>query len=1149
MVRNLSNFSELKKTGPTRVMNTILESIPASFNNIRIYNDAVKNKIPKHVNNTTLQIRGKKITFSNTKIMKEDALLPSEVRKISKPYLLKILTTVDIGGIKNEIELGSIPLMLGSEFCPLSRMTQQERIAAGEDANDPFGYFIIGTEKFFVQQEKLRISNTNIFKSKTNTVEMSYTCPCERGTQLLTVGMSKDGTIVVYPPHFPDKTKVWFPIFTLFEIFEIPSDEAMGMIFKFIPPEERLAAQKVLFQSLIETKKDLNSDPDGMHFLKSKIAAIGKDSVWSLDKGKKMLLYDIFPQLDDVEDKFLHLSMTTAQIVRFLIGKRGTDNRDSWSLKRIDTGGVNIERLFMIIWANQKIDWETNLKNPEPSSFAYPNNLITKNFTISSNPNKWGFIKSKTKENIVDILKRDSPLTIQNQLTRISTPRDKNEKGSAIRMIQPSQLGYICLAESPEGDTIGLIKHNAASCIISVGKNPVNLIKMLNDEELESVISFVWSEDFRYPILFNGIIKGYTSSPLVVRDFYLRKRRKCELFDENGEFIIDTCIFWNSVDQQIQIYCDSSRPVRPLFVVNKESGRLYIEEAASQTGGDNSPVWDMQFFDLLKKGFVEIIDAREQESVVLCESLPHLLQNLNLPVEGENITSVMYKRNYDYCEIDPQFMFGIMSLLAPKANHEQAPRITYQAGMGKQALTNYNINHNSRFDTTYKVLRGGMRPLFEVEGNTSVGLNYSPNGQMLMLAMMALPNNAEDAIAANEDCVTQKSCGKLQYYKYFTLTEEVSLKKTDSGVMLDFPRNIHSESEMKKYNAIGENKLPKIGSYISKGDYILPRVSCQNGEKNRSIIAAVGEEGIVDRINVIISGMTAQIKIKFRKRRFYTLGAKACARYAQKGVIGDIIPFSRLPFVVSGPLRGITPDFIVNPHSLPSRMTMGLMYEYYSDKFAALTGIKINASSFKALFYHPYEYSPEGTEDFITIQEYLRRDVKTISEKLSERGYASDGLEMMAYDLGNGNLKLIPAKINVAPVFYHALKHHAEDKEQSRSIGMKDIKTQQPNAGRSTEGGLRFGEMERDALISHGASSALLECLFEASDKYRLTLCKNCGIIPVNNHKKEYMCRVCRQNKFCTIKIPYVMKCLIQSLAGCGVEVRFGLELLDKYAF
>ena len=173
--RNYSNFCELERDPLTQIFTNLLETHPASYNNIRIFNDTMKYKIPEIINSTSLLIKGRKITFSNTRIVKDNPSLPAEFRRKEKNYLLNIFSTVDIDGEKEEISLGSIPLMLGSEECPLSKMNKFEKMRNGEDPNDPFGYFLLGTEKFVVDQEKLRVSNSFAFKSKNGPISFQKT--------------------------------------------------------------------------------------------------------------------------------------------------------------------------------------------------------------------------------------------------------------------------------------------------------------------------------------------------------------------------------------------------------------------------------------------------------------------------------------------------------------------------------------------------------------------------------------------------------------------------------------------------------------------------------------------------------------------------------------------------------------------------------------------------------------------------------------------------------------------------------------------------------------------------------------------------------------------------------------------------------------
>lgn len=1112
---------ELSVSKYTKVFRTVLESVGMSNNVIKGYDDVIDSKIPSIIDNDRLihHLSGKTATFKNTRLVLENpSKKPAEYRENKENYLLKILTTVKLGGTEKEISLGTIPCMLGSRKCILRGKNKEELFALGECPYDPHGYFIIKNEKVVIIQEQLRNSIFLTYLQK-GEAQTRMTCPCVNGTMVMemfqdTAKGSSNNTILLNIPSFRSRP---IDIFVIFYIYDIDPVRANEMILSFVPESEHLECTKIILPSFIvikdflRKKEKLTNRDEIKRVALDEIATSARRPNMTLKEYMKEMDQNVFPQIEGSENKMIHLAMMIAQHARFLIGKRPADNRDSWSNKRLITAGQQIKKLFAMIWEKQKEKW---LEGSDINIGTFQRTeLITKNFIGSMNPNRWGYAKSQVKDNIVEILRRDTEVAILNQISRVNTPSSRNMKLSSVRMVDGNQYGIICPYESPEGDTIGLVKNLACICTISLERNPDTILDYLN-ENFSNRLSASRENGFIYPVCINGILQCYTDEGILLAN-RLRKARRLQQIPH------DTCVFWCQKDFQLQIYCDAERPLHPMFVVNKETGQLLIDEMNSDD------IWDASLEELMRRGLIDFVDAREQEFSLLYTRATHFH---TLPMEKAI--------KYDYCSIDPQDQFSIMATTAPKANMEQCPRISYQAGMSRQALGPYAINRNSRFDgSAFKVLRTPTRPFFELETAKCMGLNNMPTGQSLTFAFFSRPWNQEDGIELNKNTYDQD----LQYWKYISFEARLSLiSGKDDHEISKIPN--HSRYTEKLYHAIDPiSRLPRIGAYINEKDCILPKVRCDAEERDTSIYAGVGENGYVDRIYVKASAGYVDVKIRLCKLRQYTLGAKMAARYAQKGVIcKHTNPLSsEMPFIIGGPNHGATVDVLANAHSIPSRMTVGELIEITASKYAAQTGEYINGSSFKLII--------EGNEvdTSASVQEILNRQMaKKISKKLEERGMNGTGVERMAYHNDDGTITLIKEPINVGILYYQCLKHHAEDKVQYRGEnGNLNILTHQPNQGRQKEGGLRFGEMERDAVVCHGSEALTLEKLCYVSDKYNLVLCYNCGVVPTNNTSDySYRCKRCGGNDFCTVIIPYPIKLLTQVLGIAGINMRFDLK-------
>lgn len=256
-------------------------------------------------------------------------------------------------------------------------------------------------------------------------------------------------------------------------------------------------------------------------------------------------------------------------------------------------------------------------------------------------------------------------------------------------------------------------------------------------------------------------------------------------------------------------------------------------------------------------------------------------------------------------------------------------------------------------------------------------------------------------------------------------------------------------------------------------------------------------------------------KVKMRSQRIPQIGDKFASRHGQKGTVGMTYRQEDLPFT----REGIVPDLIINPHAIPSRMTIGHLVECLTSKVSALTGTEGDATPFQRV-----GSTAENT-------------VERISKKLHEQGYQLRGNEVM-YNGFNG--RKMEVMIFLGPTYYQRLKHMVEDKIHARGRGPTQILTRQPTEGRSRDGGLRFGEMERDCMISHGAARFLKERLFDVSDNYRIHICEQCGLLCVGNlPEQRFECHNCQNtSNICQVQLPYACKLLIQELMALQIAPR-----------
>jgi len=1142
-------------------------------NIIDIYDWWITDRLPKKIESKRFELSNNKIgTYRNVHVRPEAPKTISGRIKIpadildntGDSYMAEIVADiVEIDkdtGVEKIIRRGciltKIPNMLGSSVCYLKGKTPEELIAMRECPCDSFAYFrVSGAEKIIVIQENLRLSEIFVFQGKKGKIDCRTTVPCENGTTVTMLHINDSTRTLELQLGYVFKLCL-IPVFGVFLVLGWKSDEAMANILKFIRPEHHEEARMTLISSIqqldsiVKKNSRIPAEESVFSYISEKLNSDAK-IITPSDKIKRNIQLNLFPNIvevygDDDRYKLLHLAMMTARLVQYLMGVKELDDRDSWGNKRLETAGRQLEKLFNIMFDANFNEKKTSGSGKALVDFANQNN-IAEDLQAAMVPNGWGArgqSRNKKKENIVDYLKRDTALAVKQQTTKINVQSSKLVKDPHVRAVKPSQYGYVDPAESPEGEVIGLVNNMTASNHISLERNPEHVMIQIRDEEN---FSNEFSIQTPYPLLIDGIIRGWIADKSFTNNLVRLRRR--------GVIEKDVCIYWNHQSRQLEVYCNSSRPTRPVLVVDEETQLPVIEILADEIGEE---VWSWEVSRLIKSGSIEYLDAKEQENYILAENPRHLkyinrkkaripekLRKLNRAPKTEATTMKIAYLNwqltdfpkYTHCSIDSMDMFSLMSSLAPKGNQEQGPRVSYQAGMVRQSLSSYHSMHHQRFDTGYKVLLYPSKPIFEVQMAEVAKLGEMPAGVNMTVAFLADPANQEDGIKISKDAVH-----KFKLTKYSTIKIIVNTRKT-SGSHEELKIPEHNPPDAHRYGALAPNGLPIPGKYVKDRDYILGRVREDDyGDyKNASYPITSMDEGYIDRVSIESTGVQEIVKIKIRKNRSYIEGDKAAARYSQKGVLSKITRPEQLPFVLGGPNHGISPDIIVNSHSIPSRMTMGFLIELLSSKAGLYEGCRINGTTFSPLFDH-------DSEPDTKVQKLYMEDCRLLARILEEHGMFGNGKELMGYRDG----RVIQTLVNFGVVYYAALRHHVLDKIQVRNKGTVQIQTHQPVAGRAKIGGLRFGEMEQNAQVSLGNSATIQECLFYGSDAYKdMAFCGNCGILPTYRHSEgggppAYACKVCRGSNFVAIDLPYTFKYLMQNLAGIGIEVAFDLRSIGE---
>lgn len=1154
-------------------------------NIIESFNDFLDNKLPELI--TSLELKennSNKITkFRNVRIYKPYMIgdsseeifegipnkvgivpmLPRDAMNLKENYSSEIIVDVysftnESSGRfsekieKNDVTLASIPIIKGCNKCWLYGKTDAEKIALGECFNDPLGYFIIGgMEKMVVAKETIRRHQMLISSwgtpydkdSKKTIVKTDKASRPYNSIRMYSLAGSNSTSVQIETNHKANNLMeiyIWnhepFPVLilslVLYFIFdssfqETPINELYDTckrllkeviepeILSFARTEEHPRIRSRLVSTINETLRLLDEDiknsseTDTAMDIVSKRLKINVIDNTKTDDYKNLeeeLKVNIFPSNIESENDFDRrrqtLSMMISVYARHLEEFRPEDDRNSYNNKRIETVAKRMESNITSIFKILVKDFK---KNP---SIIGGSGITKKLVSLLRSGLKTG----GKRENFSEPLQRTTPAAVYSQLHRTFITTGDKSKDRTIRMIHPSQFGFICTAETPEGENCGVLKNLTSLCWVSIPRDNDLIQDIIQDYLTDSGKDSI-------PIMVDSDLRGW-----IKEDDYLDLKSTIK----RNMKTFDVSVRLNTMDRTVEVYTTGYIPTRPMLIV--EDGKILMDDYPEDTPIDT----------LIEEGVIEYNSPMEVES---SWNLPKVKDPMEWQIRNKNVkyikiaeyTPDVYKlkedhdngirtdeQPYTHAEIIPHFQFGYSGACVPKANLNKGPRLTYQCSMFKQALAGYHSIITERYDTSFKKNQFPSRTIFETSAHEPIGLNAMPSTCTPIIALYTRAMNNEDALVAKREFFDNN----MRFISYYTCS--ISLKdneKIDVAPLHEenpILHGIYKRSDNVDPNLIG---LPRLGAYVNRQDAILGKyvrsINTLTGEvilKQAHTTIPIGKEGYIDSVQVIRSvNNPTMIRIRIAQYRRQVVGDKVASRYSQKGTFGQILPEKDLPRIVGGPNDGVVPDFFFNPHSIPSRLTQGKILEILSSKAAMYTGERINATPFG---------------------EYLNPDYMNKYEQiLKDNGMEESGLEYMRHPDGT----MFEVKIFTGVCAYQVLKHHVADKYQVRNTGRKDPKTYQPVRGRPNEGGLRIGQQERDALISHGVANVVQDRMMESSDLYRMVVCKECGniAISVSYDPKNTSCQYCPSKSFGLIKIPYVAHLLIRYLNAAGIHMHY----------
>ncbi len=593
-------------------------------------------------------------------------------------------------------------------------------------------------------------------------------------------------------------------------------------------------------------------------------------------------------------------------------------------------------------------------------------------------------------------------------------------------------------------------------------------------------------------VFIDGEIVDSVESPEEIKEDLIEKRREGELEEEIS-------VYYNENRDEIRINTDSGRVMRPVVIVEDGEALLTDDQREQLNEGE------IGLEDLIEEGVVEYIDAEEEE-------------NAYVAMDESEVTE-----EHTHMEIDSEIIHGVSASLTVYPEHNRGDRVNFGAKMAGQGLGMPSRELHQRFDTRQNVLTYAQQPIVDTNTyDTLVGDH--PIGQNMIIALASFDGyNIEDAIIMNKASI-ERGLGRSTYMR----TYKTEAKRFYGGQKdrISIPdKDVRGYRREEAYEHLDEDGIVNPETEVDSDDVIVgktspPKFLGGGGEEMKmglaerretSLTVRHGEQGVIDKVMLSETGDGDKlIKAKLREYRIPELGDKFATRHGQKGVIGMISPEENMPFTK----QGITPDMILSTHAIPSRMTVSQIIELIAGKVGALRGEKVDSTA------------------------YHGEDKDKLRDQLEEMGFESSGKETMYNGVTGEEME---AEIMIGPGFYLKLSHMVGDKVHARSRGPVTLLTKQPTEGRSQEGGLRLGEMEKDVFVGHGASLLLKERF--GADSTKIHVDKDSGDIGYLDRENNKVVKQSGETgNFEETEIPHAMLLLLDELKSLMIDVDVDLE-------
>jgi DNA-directed RNA polymerase II subunit RPB2 len=1034
--------------------------------------------------------------------------------------------------VLSKVFIGKVPIMLKSEYCILSSLSPSEMSSLGECSFDQGGYFVInGSEKVLIAQERMANNHVYCF-AKTPPSPYSYTAEirsaAEKGGKSaspllikLLARTTEKGTAGQYIRVTLPYIKQDIPIGIVFRALGVVADKDILNYICYDPNDYQMME---MLKPCIEEAFVIQDQDVALDFIGKRGQTVGAKRESRIRYAKEILQKEFLPHIGTKEftesKKAYFFGYMINRLLLCALERRELDDRDHFGKKRLDLAGPLMGNLFRMLFRKLKKDVGKYLQKCIDSNrdfnltLAVRSNTITDGLRYSLATGNWGDQKKfmQARAGISQVLNRYTYASTLSHLRRLNTPIGREGKLAKPRQLHNTHWGMVCPSETPEGQACGLVKNLALMAYISVGSPSAPIVAFLEEWGMEN-LSEVNPASVRKStkVFVNGIWIGVHRDPDNLVSTLRRLRRCCDISSE-------VSIVRDIRERELRLYTDSGRICRPVFVVEHNNLVLTRNHLSRMMDQNAFPTgWNY----ILSQGIVEYLDTEEEETILICMS----------PDDLDQITSMVTDKSEDlrkwtHCEIHPSMILGVCASIIPFPDHNQSPRNTYQSAMGKQAMGVFLTNYQVRMDTLTNILFYPQKPLVTTRSMEYLYFRELPAGQNAIVAIACYSGyNQEDSIMMNQSSIDRGLFRSIFYRTYMDQERKGGKSKLEA-----FEKPSATDTLIRRgnnYEKLDADGIVGVGTRVTGEDILVGKTiplssdsdelgqrTTRHTKRDSSMCMRSTEKGIVDNVVITTSQEGFKFtKIRVRSIRIPQIGDKFASRHGQKGTVGITYRQEDMPFTSSG----ITPDLIINPHAIPSRMTIGHLIECILGKVSSLTGDEGDATPFTDV------------------------TVDAISKQLEAQGFQKRGFEV----LYNGHTgKKLAACIYIGPTYYQRLKHMVDDKIHARARGPLQILTRQPVEGRSRDGGLRFGEMERDCMISHGAAIFMKERLFDNSDAYRVHVCDFCGLMCIAKlSQNAFECKTCNnKTQISQVHLPYACKLLFQELMSMNIAARLVVD-------